>query len=86
MDGAQTKRALPEGTIKRLHVRQDIIRANRKDGADTPALNIQTSKGSIQARTIEIHGPSTLMQSFEKPLACGARVWIETRAALTFEV
>lgn len=75
---------LPKGTIKRLHVDQGILRHAQTTGCDLAALTIQTSKGSIKAREVQILGPSTLVQSLTKPLSCGARVYIETRSAIRY--
>ncbi len=71
---------LRKGLIKRIHVNQHLIKKARKEGLDIPALTVQTSKGSIPARNVKINGPSELIQSLNKPLSCGARVWILTRA------
>ncbi len=71
---------LRRGTVKRLHVDQAVIRQCRKDGTNEPAITIQTSKGPIKCSRATIFGTSSLVQSLTKPLACGARVWIETRA------
>lgn len=67
---------------KRIHVNQHNIRANAK-GADSPVLTVKTSKGNTKCNRVEIHGPSTVVYSPEKPLACGAKVWIETDAEVT---
>jgi len=76
---------LPGGRIKRLHVNQQIIRANRKTGGNDPPISIQTSSGVRRARTAVIDGPSTLVYRPDRPLPCGARLWIETRAPVYFE-
>lgn len=78
-------RELPRGTIKRLHVDRRIMAQNRKTGQTAPPITVQTSKGPIKAQRVEVHGPSVFVHSPDKPLACGARVWIETHAALTLE-
>ena len=70
--------------IKRVHVSQVRIRANRKDGGERPVFTIQTSSGPIAASRVEIKGPSSLVHS-KRPLPCGARVWIETRAEVEYE-
>lgn len=72
------------GTIKRLHVDRHIIASNRKHGTDKPPLTIQTSKGSIKARRVNINGPSQFVYQSQKPLSCGARAWIETRSELEY--
>jgi len=67
---------------KRIHVNQHNIRANSK-GADLPVLTMKTSKGNIKCNRVDVHGPSTVVYSPDKPLACGAKVWIETDAEVT---
>ena len=68
-----------EGMIKRLHVSQPNIRHNIKGSDKRPPLTIQTSAGPVNAWDVDIEGPSRLVWS-DKPLSCGARVWIETTA------
>lgn len=63
---------------KRIHVNQHIIRANGNKGEDNPPLTIKTSKKNHKAHAIEILGPSLVVYSPDKPLSCGAKVWIET--------
>lgn len=75
---------LAGGTIKRVHVNQFVIRANRRTGANEPPISIQTSRGVHRARTVEIDGPSRLVYAPEHPLPCGARLWVETRAPITY--
>ena len=72
--------ASTEGYIKRLHVDKRMI-AQR---APNP-VTIQTSKGSIKATRVKVLGPSEFVYEPEDPLSCGARLWIETRAALEWE-
>ena len=67
---------------KRIHVNQHNIRANAK-GADLPVLTMKTSKGNTKCNRVDVHGPSTVVYSPNKPLACGAKVWIETDAEVT---
>lgn len=73
---------IPAGTIKRLHVDKQIIAQNRKSGRNDPTITVQTSKGSYKASVVEVLGPSKFLQAnaCRKPLSCGARVWIETKA------
>jgi hypothetical protein len=75
---------IPAGTIKRLHVDKGVIASDRKNGTCNPPLTIQTSKGSIKATTVHILGPSLFVYRPEKPLSCGARAWIETRAEIEY--
>jgi len=66
--------------LKRIHVNQHMLRANRKNPKSTPQppLTIQTSLGSIRASTVKIDGASELRYEPENPLSCGAHIWIET--------
>lgn len=75
------------GTIKRLHVDQHRIRKNIKLPVEEhlPPLTIQTSKGPKKAITINVNGPSQLVYRPHKPLSCGARLWIETKAEVEYE-
>ena len=72
-------RKMPAGTIKRVHVNQHIIRKNVKAGEDTPAVTVQWRGKSYTCRDVVIRGSSRVVQRMNKPLSCGARIWIETR-------
>lgn len=60
-----------------VHVNQHEIRANNKDGGNRPVITIKHGKRNIYAHEAVIEGPSKVIYSPEKPLKCGARVWIE---------
>lgn len=68
--------------LKRIHVNQHVIRANRKHGEHEPPLTIKTSRANTRADEVRVEGPSTVVYSPDRPLACGARVWIETTAVV----
>lgn len=63
-----------------IHVNQHVIKANRKNGTTNPVLTIKTYKDNKYAHEVEILGPSKVVYSPDKPLSCGAHVWIETHA------
>ena len=65
---------------KIIHVNQHVIKANRKNGVEDPVLTIKTYKDNIYAHEVEVLGPSKIIYSTDKPLSCGAHVWIETQA------
>lgn len=77
-------KTLEAGRIKRLHVDRRIMAQNKRDDKNAPALTIQTSSGSIKARSITILGVAHLIQS-EKPLSCGARAWVETYSEVQYK-
>jgi hypothetical protein len=66
-----------------IHVNQHVVKANKKNGEENPVLTCKTYKENIYAKEIEIldEGGSVIAKvvySPDKPLSCGARVWIET--------
>ena len=69
--------------MKRIHINQHVIRANKKNGTNDPVITVKDSKRNVYADRVEIGGPSTVIYSPDKPLSCGARVWIETTAPVT---
>ena len=64
----------------RIHVNQHVIRSNQKTGAREPVLTVKQSKSNRYCHIVTIHGPSKVVYCPDKPLPCGARVWIETDA------
>lgn len=68
-----------------IHVNQHVIRANRKTGEREPVLTCKTYKGNQYARSVTINGPCRIIYSPDKPLSCGATVWIETGSEVTTE-
>lgn len=60
-----------------IHVNQHNIKANAK-GAHLPVLTVKNYKGNVKVNAVTINGPSRVVYSPDKPLSCGAKVWIET--------
>ena len=67
---------------KRIHINQHVIRANKKNGTNDPAITVKTYRNNYYAHRVEIGGASSVVYSPDKPLNCGARVWIETDATV----
>jgi hypothetical protein len=63
-----------------VHVNQHIIKKNAKTGEREAVLTCKTYKSNDYAHEVIIKGPSKVVYSPDKPLPCGARVWIETQA------
>lgn len=63
-----------------IHVNQHVIKANKKTGENNPVLTVKTYKTTKYAHEVVIDGPAKLIYSPDKPLSCGAHVWIETQA------
>jgi hypothetical protein len=64
----------------RIHVNQHIIRRNAKTGERNPVLTVKCGSKNTYCDSVVVHGPCRVVYSPEKPLSCGARVWIETTA------
>lgn len=63
-----------------VHVNQHNIRHNTKTGERLPVLTVKTYKSNTYAHEVEIKGLARVVYSPDKPLSCGARVWIETQS------
>lgn len=75
---------------KLIHVNQHVIRKNKKEGTNDPVLTCKTKEGNIYGSEVVIYGQDGLpaakvVYSPEKPLSCGARVWIETIGKIDVE-
>lgn len=62
-----------------VHVNQHVIRDNVKTGQRKPVLTVKNYKSNTYAHEVEIKSPCRVVYSPDKPLSCGARVWIETQ-------
>ena len=62
----------------KIHENQHKIRSNKKHNLNEPVITVKTSKSNDYGHEVEILGPSKIVYSPDKPLSCGARVWIET--------
>lgn len=69
-------------TIKRIHINQHIIRANRKNGTNDPPITVKEGKQNYRAHEVYLTGPSLVKYSPHKPMKCGATVWIETKGTV----
>jgi hypothetical protein len=64
---------------QRIHINQHNIRHNAKNPDDLrPPVTVKTSKSNTKGYEARITGESKLVYSPDKPLSCGAKVWIET--------
>ena len=66
------------GTIKRIHVNQHMIRQNKKTGEKNNVITVQWRNKSYPVNRVQIKGLAEAIYSPEKPLSCGAHVWVET--------
>ena len=73
---------LHDSKIKRIHVNQHVIKRNKQTGERSPTLTVKTAGKNHKGNEVDILGPSTLVYSPDKPLDCGATVWIETTSPI----
>ena len=75
---------LSMNTIKRIYVDQHVIRKNIKNplGSLLPPCTVQNRGKSVKGFSVKIQGPSEVIYRPDKPLGCGARLWVETRSAV----
>jgi len=65
--------------IARIHVNQHVIKANAKNGENNPIFTIKQGGSNTYAHNVKVKGEMELVYSPDKPLSCGAKVWIETK-------
>jgi len=65
----------------RVHVNMHVIRRNLKTGEREPPLTIIRGSARERGHEVEIGGPCRIVYRPDKPLSCGARVWIEAADA-----
>jgi len=62
---------------KIIHINQHIIKSNSKTGERKPVITCKTYKENIYGYEVEF-SKGKVVYSPDKPLSCGAKVWIET--------
>ena len=63
-----------------VHVNQHVIKRNHKTGERNPVITAKTYKDNKYGREVTISGPCKVIYRPDKPLSCGAKVWIETES------
>ena len=70
---------------KIVHINQHVIKNNAKTGERKPVITVKTYKSNDYAHEVFVDGPCKIVYSPDKPLSCGAKVWIETIANVSLE-
>lgn len=68
----------------RIHINQHHIKANRKGGERLPVITVKDYKQNrtgFEANILDSNGnvAARVVYSPDKPLSCGATVWVETQ-------
>ena len=74
-----------QNKIARIHVNQHVIKANAKYGENNPVFTIKQGGKNTYAYNVKVVGEMELVYSPDKPLSCGAKVWIETRGDIEID-
>ena len=74
-----------QNKIARIHVNQHVIKANAKNGENNPIFTVKQGGKNTYAFNVKVKGEMELVYSPDKPLSCGAKVWIETRGELILD-
>ena len=74
-----------QNKIARIHVNQHVIKANAKNGENNPIFTIKQGGSNTYAFNVKVKGEMELVYSPDKPLSCGAKVWIETRGDIELD-
>lgn len=66
-----------------IHVNQAVIKRNKKTGSRDPVITCKTYKSNVYGHEAVIYDNAgnevaRVVYRPEKPLSCGAQVWIET--------
>ena len=70
-----------KGKMKKyIHINQHVIRSNAKSGKREPVITVKTYKTNDYGHEVTVNGPCKVVYSPDKPLSCGAKVWIETES------
>lgn len=77
---------LPEGLRKQIHINQHVIKSNAKTGDRKPVITVKTYRSNDYGHDVGIQGPCIVKYSPDKPLSCGAKVWIETTAGVNVQI
>ena len=63
-----------------IHINQHVIKRNAKTGERDPVITVKTYLSNEYGSEVTVTGPCKIIYSPDKPLPCGAKVWIETDA------
>ncbi|MEM9927550.1 MAG: DNA-binding protein [Cyanobacteria bacterium P01_D01_bin.50] len=66
--------------LTRITVNQHVIKSNKKNQKNEPVVRIQQGNRVDYCHEIEITGKCRVVYSPNKPLSCGAKVWIEVES------
>lgn len=70
----------------RVYINRHVVAANQKSGARNPPITILRPKAQREyALEVELIGTARVVYAPDRPLSCGARVWIECDEAMAID-
>lgn len=63
---------------KKIHINTHLLKANEKDGGNRPVITVKTYKDNVYGHEVTVKGTMKVVYSKDKPLSCGARIWLST--------
>lgn len=64
-----------------IHVNKQVLARNRKLCLNDPPITVKTYKANIYCQEVELSGTWRIMYRKDKPLSCGAVVYLEGDSA-----
>lgn len=65
-----------------IHINKNVIQHNAKYGKNLPVCRVQQGNKSRYCKEVHINGPSKMVYNPDRPLKCGAKLWIETESSI----
>lgn len=66
----------------RIHINKHKIKSNKKNNQNEPVITVKNYKSNQYGHEVIVSGPCKIIYSPNKPLGCGAEVWIETESTV----
>jgi len=63
-----------------IHINRNVIQHNSKYNTNLPICRVQIGNKARYCQEVDIQGPSRMVYQPDKPLKCGAKLWIETNS------
>lgn len=90
LKGLKSRSKLLKNRLQKIvHINMHVIKRNHKEDEREPVITVKTYKSNDYGHEVVIDGPCRVVYRPDKPLSCGARVWIVTEAeveVITFDV
>ncbi len=72
--------------LKRIHINQHNIKWNKKNPTELkPVVTVKCGGKTYIGQDVSILGESQIIYRPNKPLSCGAHVWIETKSDIEID-